>query len=387
MFLLFLFLSFCHFSVDLMLGIWPLYKTMAGIDLAKAGIVVGIGAFLGEGSQLLFGSLSDKGYRKALIVIGTLIASANAFIGLTTETSLLFLCYLLTCIGSGCFHPAASSLANSIVPEKRGLLMGVFGAAGSLGLGLSQLIFLFTYQHFEGNTIPLALLALLSSFGLLFLAFPKKETKKTALLPIKTLVSLFKNRGLRTLYFLQVASQSILWGAVFILPDVLKAYGHSEVVAFGLGHLVFLLGGGMMMIPMGYLSDIFSGRQVLLAATVSGFCSFYLFIFFGAYSAPLALLLLFVTGASMGIINPVGVSFGTRLEPNAPGAVSALLMGLVWCISEGIGPGGVGLLSTLFDDAYAPVKAFALLGSLFIIQLFGAFALPKHVPAEAEGIA
>lgn len=66
-----------HFFVDTMLGIWPVFKSLAQIDLAKAGLIVAVGALIGEGSQLIFGSFSDRGYRKILI-IGGLISSRNS---------------------------------------------------------------------------------------------------------------------------------------------------------------------------------------------------------------------------------------------------------------------------------------------------------------------
>nr|MBA2728798.1 hypothetical protein [Parachlamydiaceae bacterium] len=58
-----------HFSVDFMLGIWSVYKTIAGLDLALCGLIVGLCAFIGEGLQAYFGTLSDRGYRTQLIVI------------------------------------------------------------------------------------------------------------------------------------------------------------------------------------------------------------------------------------------------------------------------------------------------------------------------------
>ena len=93
----------------------------------------------------------------------------------------------------------------------------------------------------------------------------------------------------------------------------------------------------------------------------------------------IVLISLFVLGATLALMNPLAVAFGTRLEPKRTGAVSAFLMGLVWCFSEALGTGGVGVMSHFFDD-YAPVKALAVLGSLFIIQIYGTLCLPKEAP-------
>lgn len=45
--------------------------------------------------------------------------------------------------------------------------------------------------------------------------------------------------------------------------------------------------------------------------------------------------------------------------------------------SEALGPGGVGLMTGWFSD-YAPVKALAVLGGLFLIQLYYTFNLPQE---------
>ena len=57
LFLLLLFMGTAHFFVDTMLGVWPIYKSMAQFDMAKAGLIVAAGAFIGEGSQLFFRGL------------------------------------------------------------------------------------------------------------------------------------------------------------------------------------------------------------------------------------------------------------------------------------------------------------------------------------------
>lgn len=138
-----------------------------------------------------------------------------------------------------------------------------------------------------------------------------------------------------------------------------------------------------MMVPAGYFADKYSARQVMLYAGMISAAAFYFIIYFGGLSMTVVLLCLFLLGASLALVNPVGVALGMRLEPLRTGAVSAMLMGLVWCVSEAVGPGSVGLMSNYFED-YAPVKALAVLGSLFIVQIYATICLPKTVPAVAE---
>lgn len=372
-----------HFIVDIMLGIWPVYKTIIHLDLAKAGLIVAIGAFIGEGSQLIFGSLSDRGYHKKIIMFGVLAASSATFLAYSTNYFVLFGLYLLTCIGSGAFHPAAAGLVSSIDPNRRSLLMAIFASGGSIGLAMSQIVFTNTYEFFNQQTFLLAIPTVVIICLLLAYQFPFFQvTPESTSHRLKDFIVFFKRSDLRHLYISQVANQAIFWGAIFILPDVLKTLGHYDWVCYGGGHMCLILGGAIMLIPSGYLADRYSARTILLYAGFIACATLYFILLSGGISMTLVLIALFVLGGSLAIANPLSVALGSRLVPNSPGTVSAFLMGLVWCVSEAIGPGGVGILSAWFED-YAPVKALALLGSLFIINIYGLLRLPKFVPETA----
>lgn len=381
------FLWVAHFFVDMMLGIWPVYKSLIKLDLATAGLIVAVGALIGEGSQLVFGQLSDRGYRQHLIVLGLVATTASAFFVYVGGKAALFSLFLMTCMGSGCFHPSAAGLFSTLAPHRRGLLMTFFTSGGSLGLATSQLIYTYTHSFFEGHTFLLAFPALILAFFLFFYRFPSsKPVHSSHQLHFLDFLDFFKNSTLRSLYLSQVANQSILWGTIFILPDVLKTLNYENWICHGGGHLCFILGGACMMIPGGYLSDRYSARSVLLVASLIASFMFYFILLTGGISVTVILSCLFVLGASLALVNPIAIAFGTKLEPNRPGAMSAFLMGLVWCVSEALGPGGVGMMSTLFEN-HAPVKALAVLGALFLVQIYTTFCLPqeKTLPEKALG--
>jgi len=382
--LLLIFIGLAHFFVDTMLGIWPIYKSLAQLDMAKAGLIVAMGAFIGEGSQVLFGAWSDRGYRKALIILGLIFSMGSAFLAYSSDYGVLFALYLMTCIGSGCFHPCAASLVSSLVPLQRGLLMTIFAAAGSLGLATSQMTFTYLHVLLEGQMYLLVFPALGLAIALACYCFPQNarqmpEQSKSHRATFKDFVAFFKNRSLRLLYVSQVANQSILWGMVFILPDALKILGHTDWICYGGGHFCFIFGAACMMIPGGYLADLYSARQVMLYGGIISCVAFYFILFSAGISVNLVLATLFILGATLALMNPLAVSMGTRMEPDRSGAVSAFLMGMVWCVSEALGPGGVGVMSSLFQDD-APLKALAVLGSLFLVQIYATSCLPKRVP-------
>lgn len=371
-----------HFCVDTMLGIWPIYKTMVSLDMAVAGAIVALGAFIGEGSQLLFGSFSDRGYLKGLLITGLVMATTAAFFSHFTHPLPLFFLYLLTCIGSGCFHPCAASLMGQLRPDARSLVMTLFASFGALGMATSQITF--TYLHYTVGMTEFLILPVIAVAFLLLITPFASTTRPTTPSHVATLSDFrdfFKNPSLRCLYISLVANQSILWGTIFILPDALHALGQSSWICSGGGHCAFIMGSAIMMVPGGYLAQLYSARSVMLYGGLAAMGAFYVLLLFGMSSPALVLVTLSFLGATLALMSPLALALGTRLEPTRSGAVSAFLMGLVWCVSEAIGPGGVGFLSHLFSDG-AAIKALAILGALFLVHVYAVIGLPEEEPTR-----
>ena len=370
-----------HFCVDAMIGFWPVYKTMAGLDLAYAGIIVAGCALCGESMQILFGSLCDKGHKTALVSLGLFLATASTFLAYTQNYFVLFLLFLTTCVGSSAFHPAAVSFMGGLSEKSKGFYITFFASGGAFGMAFSQLIFTNTFYFFEGRTvfaaIPILLLA--GVFFVLRSKYPLSKTAESQTFEFKKLLGFFGRRDLRLLYFSQVCNQAILWGSIFLLPDVLRAREYDDWISLGAGNLALVLGSAFMMVPAGYLADRYSTRAVLTAVTWIGMVLFYCFISMPLLSDISLLILLFAVGAALGVVNPVAIAFGNKLVPENPGLVSAFLMGLVWCVSEGIGQAGGGVLTKLFTED-APAKALGCLGVCFFV----AQGLIRQFPLESE---
>lgn len=375
-----------HLLVDFTIGMFAVYKTMVHLDLAVAGFIAAACAFAGEGMQALFGSLSDRGYRKHLISLGIMLSATSTLLAYTENYVVLFVLFLLTCIGSGAFHPCAVSVMNDLSQNRKGLLITIFQSGGGIGLAVSQMIFAYTFFMLEGNTVVLAIPSLFLAGALFFSdLFPSNQAHAVAPRKrrMRDFLTFFRNRNLSLLYVSQVCNQALVWSTMFLLPDVLLSRGYDSWICFGGGHLFFIFGASFMMIPGGYLADKYSPKQVIVAAIVLSTLAFYTFLWVPFLSNPALLSLLFVMGTCIGVVNPVSIAFGNRLMPNNSGMVSAFLMGLVWCISEGIGQWGGGLLTKLFVDD-APAKALGCLGVLFFVGLAVCLKLPKEIPAESE---
>ncbi len=375
-----------HFLVDMLIGFWSVYKTMAGMDLAIAGLIAGICPFIGEGMQILFGTLGDKGYRKIMLLLGIAATCGDAFLAYTGNPVFLFLFYLLTNIGSGAFHPTAVAIASSLTASRKGLFVSIFASGGSLGLALSHFIYSNWHAHFGNTTFYLAIPSLLLFCYILTVQMPGAQPVPASpgrRFGISAMKKIFKCKELVTLYASQVCVQSVMWGAIFLLPDVLWSKGYDYWICFGAGHFAFVIGGGLMVIPGGYLSDKYSARTVLLVAHILGCGLFYFFLFTPLLPSYMLLLILFALGATMGVGNPVAVGLGNKIMPSRPGLVSAFLMGMVWCISEGIGPGGGGLLTKLFTEN-APTYALAIIGIFYVSGAIITVFLPTTVLKEFD---
>lgn len=375
-----------HFLIDMMIGIYSVYKTMMGMDLAAAGVILSVSAWIGEGSQIIWGPLSDRGYRKHLVLLGLALTAASALLGYVGAFWTIFPLVLLTYIGSASYHPCAAGLAGSLNSSRRGLYVAIYASGGALGLAASQTIFYHIHSTFDGHVSVLIIPSVMLILALLLLPngldTPVKAPK--AAFSFGQVLGLFKDPHMRILYGVQVTSQTLLWGTVFLLPDVLLARGCEDWITFGGGHLAFILGGGLMMIPGGMLADRFSPRIVMLVGTSLGLLLFYYFLLVPAIHPFVVLSTLVCLGACWGMVHPVGLSLGNRLYPETPGLVSAFLMGMVWCISESAGPSS-GALTKLFEGPSAPAQALQVMGLLGTISVVCAWRLPI-LEREKQGV-
>ena len=117
-----------HFAVDSFTGIWPIYKTLAGLDLVKAGLIATIGGFLGNALQILFGFLGDRGWSRILISMGVLAAGSISLVSYvdTSNYFLMGILVLLMYLGSSSFHPIGTGTASTLSAQNAGKLTAVF---------------------------------------------------------------------------------------------------------------------------------------------------------------------------------------------------------------------------------------------------------------------
>ncbi len=370
-----------HLLMDFMLGVWPVYKTMANLDLVVAGLIASLSIFIGEGLQLYFGYLSDRGHQQKLLTLGIGLTATIPFLSYVENEWLLFIMIACAYVGSGAFHPSGTGLVLNKAKSKSSFI-AFFACGGMVGAASSQILYTFLYYRFEGQTWFLALPILFCTLGCAFFTFPQREGQSQdinfkqvlqALRPLKHQLSL--------LYIIHVLLQVVVMSFTFLLPDMLKVKGYEEWFCLGGGYFCFIMGAVLTSIPIGYCVDKIGYRLVLTAIVVASTSLLYVFLALESLSLIPPIFLLFLLGGTMGVFIPVVVAGGTENVPAYTRSfVSALYMGGTTCLA-GFGPILASLLASFFDDQQAAVTALQTLSSLYIVSLILIYYLPDSVLA------
>ena len=376
-----LFLLWCsHFFVDFMIAIFPIYKTLMGLDLAWAGIMMCLAAFLGEWTQLFFGRLSDRGYLRVILCCGVLLPCASLFYVFCGNSLWLFPFIFLTYVGSGAFHPAAAGLAGSLSSRYKSLYVSIFASGGSLGLACGQLGFFFAYENL-GNAVSLLMIpSICVACIFMFCRLPKKKVEElsTPSQPesAPSVWSLFRYPQMAWLYILLVSNTTLYFSIMFLLPDLLLERGAPNWLCFGGGHFAMILGPCLAMIPIGYLADRLGARRIFVCLIGGGFIALHLLLMQPVLNPIATIALLALIGILLGSVHPIGIGQAGHFLPLYPGLVSAFTMGMVWCLSEAIGPIS-SILTHAFPKETAVSSAIYCVSILSLLSLYAAYKLPS----------
>jgi len=342
-----------HFAVDSCTGIWPVYKTLAHLDLAKAGLIATLGSMIGNGLQLGFGLLADRGWRNRFLVGGVLLAGAVTLVPWVSSYFLMFALVLVTYVGSAAFHPAGTGAAGTLSRTRTGAMVGLFLAGGYAGYAVSQLAFSAIYSRSAALTPLLLVLPLLVATAIALRVSPVAPKERTG---PRTRVLLREHRSLLVALFLvQVFATAINIAVVFLLPDLMEARHAPGWMVSGGAHFAFVLGACLSLLPAGHAADRWGARRALLVANLATGVFLAALLLRGSASL-LDLLLVAGFGAFNGINNVVTVSEGNRTLPGQPSAVSAALMGMPWCIAAA----AAVVSGVLADPVHGGTPAYAL---------------------------
>jgi MFS transporter, FSR family, fosmidomycin resistance protein len=368
-----------HLVMDFMIGVWPVYKTLMTMNLVVAGLIASVGMFIGEGLQLYFGVLSDKGHHQKLIALGLGLTVSIPFLSYVENEWVLFAFVLCSFIGSGAFHPAASGILVGWSPAYKSFLIALFACGGMIGAALSQYVFMYLYGHFKGQTWFLILPILFVALCCYYIRFPRLEGNNQKIDFKETLKALKPYRfQLGWLYFVQVCLQIVVLSFSFLLSDILKTKGYEEWFCLGGGYFYFVIGSAVTSLPIGYCVQKWGYRLVLAAIILISMGSLFLFLTVETLSLIPVMIMLFCIGGSMGVIVPVVVAGGNSFVPvQMSSFVSAIYMGGCTCLA-GFGPTLASVLASYFPEN-GPIAALQILSLLFFIALAVLPFLPDPV--------
>ncbi|MEK7340025.1 MAG: MFS transporter [Candidatus Rhabdochlamydia sp.] len=364
-----------HLILDFFTGIWPIYKTLFHIDLAKAGILAGISGFMGESLQLGFGYISDRGHRKIIMMLGLGLASSILWMTFTNHLFFSFCLLLLMMLGSSSFHPAAVGFASKLSEHHKSRYILLFSSSGAIGLAISQLTFTKAIAFFNGHALIFYIPVLILLILLLF--YPLDAKTETTPFSVKQALQLFlqHKRLLLPLYLIQIANVTLSAAFIFLLPDLMQTKECHIWLCQGGAHLCFILGGAVCMIITGYLCDRYNCKYVLLTVIISALFLFYSFLLQSSIPPWKTVVFLTCLGGMIGTMNPLVVSWANQCLSEHPSTISALLMGSAWCIAN-LGPTWAGLISKTVS-VQPIISTLYIMSSLMVVAFFLVLITPQ----------
>jgi len=383
-----------HIMVDFTgMSVWPVYKTLAGLDVAKAGWIATIVGMGGAALQPLFGAIADRFGARRVILLGAFLTSLSLLLGPLADYQaaldrllpplrglggfylMVFIILAAGRLGQDMFHPAGAGLAGSYSMRRGSMFVALFIAVGGIGFGLSQITFRTAYTTFGHHTeillIPLAILWV----WVWARCRPEEALCTQKLSVIRSLGALRPVAGkILALFLILTISSGVLTGLFFLMPEFAHEKGYPAWLGQGGAFGLIVFGSTLFMVPIGHLADRIGRRRMLIAMTILSAASYHAIVRL-TLPIPAFVLCCIAGGAFLGTVNPLGVALGQRIAPREHmSIVSAVLMGWAWCLGS-TGPSIAGeLYARLGHDA---AKALTILGFANFVMVILSFLLPR----------
>jgi FSR family fosmidomycin resistance protein-like MFS transporter len=383
-----------HMLVDFMgMSVWPVYKTLAGLDVTKAGWMATVIAMSGTAIQPVFGAISDHLGPRRIILLGAFLVSFAMLLGPLTDYQetltralptlfgfngfylVVFIVLAAGRLGQDMFHPAGAAITGRFSVHHGSTSLAVFIAAGSIGFGLSQISFRTVYlslgRHTEIFLIPAAFL-----WALAWLKCRPTEVPYSRRGSVRSsLRDLCPVAGpIFALFLLLAISSGVLNALFFLMPEFAHQKGYPAWLGQGGAFALIILGATVFMVPIGHLADRLGRRRMLIMTTILSVLCYHAIVRLTLPVTPFIALCI-ISGAFLGSVNPLGVALGQQIAPRKNiGVVSAILMGWAWCLGA-TAPSITGeLYQSLNKDAS---KTLLIVGSANLVMVLMAFLLPK----------
>ncbi len=166
-------------SFFLLLAALPLYARSVGIEDRAIGGVLGAFAFAAMAVRPWAGWAADRHGRRPLMLAGGLVfVVASLAYTVTAGVAGLLIVRLLHGCGMGLYPTAASAVVADLAPpERRGALMGAFGAAANLAMAFAPMMGIALVDR--AGFIPLFWLSAAIAVAAVLLTRPLPETARS----------------------------------------------------------------------------------------------------------------------------------------------------------------------------------------------------------------
>jgi FSR family fosmidomycin resistance protein-like MFS transporter len=308
-------------------ALMPILIERLGISLTLAGLLTSIRSSIGSFAQWPLGLAADRFGARTFAIFGPLLtAFSMCFLGLMPSYWGVVVLLVLAGLGTAALHPAGASL----VPEGsgRGLRMALFSAGGTLGVALGPILVTQVVARFGLSATPFLFIPAIFVCLALFLFIPTGPRSPNS-------------QGLRLHRHPQRAKLLRLWGmgmfrdvvgtAVSGFLAVVWVRRGASLTLAGLSLTIYSLASAVGDLAGGRLSDRFGRKEVLAGAMFFALPSLYLFLFTDGL---VSFLFLALFGLALAASVPVTLVYGQELVPESRGAVSGLLLGLVWGVGS-----------------------------------------------------
>lgn len=297
-FTLFVFVAMASFDHAVIGLLPPMFSSISEdlkIDISLLSIISGVNFFVTALSSVVWGYLGDKGSRKNLIILGTIISSAAVYLTSFSNSFHELLIYqIIAGIGLGCIGSIGYSVLTDYIPHKwRGTLMSLWGMSQGFG-GIAGAILASIVSTEYGWRTPFKIIAILSTIFMIFYMFIKEPSKGAQEPELMELIKegynynytikfshlwsiLTKRTNIWLIiqsFFLNLTTGTLIWLPTMYASKIMLLGYSKEIAIIASGYLfaIFQI-GGLFSMYFGYLGDILQrkflkGRALLCSFTV-----------------------------------------------------------------------------------------------------------------------
>ena len=316
---------------SMLAALLPTLQLRFGLTETVLAALVATLSFSSSVTQPVFGALADRWGRRVVAALGVVTSSALlSLMVVAPSVPILFLLLLVGGLGSAAFHPAGTAMARAAGGGRKGLVVAIFSAGGTLGLAIGPLVIGVLIMRDVLSASPWLMVPGVLFGVALYVLVPAQRSENAG--KPRPIVDVSLLRGpvgalcaagiLRSVSFVTFTNAAPLW-----LANVRGADAGSPVLFWTLATFSFSAGIGG--IAVGALERRMPRRgsivATMLLALVPLFALFLLPVGGVGWYAAVALAGALVNGGL-----PLMVVAAQDLAPDAVGAASGLLMGFTW---------------------------------------------------------